>query len=81
MVPFLLIFVVMYLVMIRPQQRKAKEHAALLKSLKAGDKVVVSSGIVGIVVSIRDHHVTIRSDDSKLEVLKSSIQDVTERKA
>ncbi|MCC7375052.1 MAG: preprotein translocase subunit YajC [Verrucomicrobiales bacterium] len=81
LVPFFLIFVVMYLVMIRPQQKKAKEHAALLKSLKAGDKVVASSGIVGVVVGIRDQYVTIRSEDSKLEVLKSSIQDVTERKA
>jgi preprotein translocase subunit YajC len=81
MVPFILLFVVMYLLLILPQQRKAKQHAALLKSLKAGDKVVTSAGIVGVVVSIRDHFVTIRSEDTKLEVLKSSIQDVTERKA
>ncbi len=81
LVPFILLFVVMYLVMILPQQRKAKQHAALLKSLKAGDKVVTSSGIVGVVVGIRDHHVTIRSEDTKIEFLKSAVQDVLERKA
>lgn len=81
LVPFILLFVVMYLVMILPQQRKAKQHAALLKSLKAGDKIVTSSGIIGVVVGIRDHHVTIRSEDTKLEILKSAIQEVTERKA
>ncbi len=82
LVPFILLFVVMYLLLILPQQRKAKQHAALLKSLKPGDKVITSSGIVGIVVSIREpHYVTLRSEDTKLEVLKSSIQDITERKA
>lgn len=81
LVPFILLFVVMYLVMILPQQKKQKQHAALLKSLKAGDKVVTSAGIVGVVVGLKDNVVTIRSEDSKLEVLKSSVQDITERKA
>ncbi len=81
LVPFLLLFVVMYLVMILPQQRKAKQHAQLLKTLKAGDRVVTSSGIVGVVVGLRENMVTIRSEDAKIEVLKSSIQDITERKA
>jgi preprotein translocase subunit YajC len=71
----------MYLLLILPQQRKAKQHAQLLKALKAGDKVVTSSGIVGVVVSVRDHQVTLRSEDAKLEMLKSSIQEVLERKA
>lgn len=81
LVPFLLLFAVMYFLLILPQQRKAKQHALLLKSLKAGDKVVTSSGIVGVVVSIRDHHLTLRSEDTKIELLKSAVQDVLERKA
>lgn len=81
LVPLILLFVVMYLLLFLPQQRKAKQHAALLKSLKAGDKVVTSSGIIGVVVSIRDHQVTLRSEDAKIEILKSAIQDITERKA
>jgi len=80
-VPFILLFVVMYLLLILPQQRKAKQHAAMLKSLKTGDRVITTSGIIGVVVSIRDNHVTLRSEDTKLELLKSSIQDITERKA
>jgi preprotein translocase subunit YajC len=81
LVPFLLLFAVMYFLLILPQQRKAKQHTLLIKSLKAGDKVVTSSGIVGVVVSLRDHQVTIRSEDTKLEILKSAVQDVLERKA
>jgi preprotein translocase subunit YajC len=68
-----------YLMMIRPQQKKAKEHAALLNTLKPGDKIVTSGGIVGTVVSVKDKSVSIRSADTKLEVLKSSVSDVTER--
>ena len=56
------------------------QHAALLKALKPGDKIVTNSGIVGVVVGLRDHYVTIRSEDTKLELLKSAIQEVTERK-
>jgi len=80
LVPFVLLLVVMYLMVIMPQQKKAKQHAALLKALKPGDKVVTSSGIVGVVVGLRDHYVTLRSEDTKLEFLKSAIQDVLERK-
>ncbi len=80
LVPFVLLLVVMYLMVIMPQQKKAKQHAALLKALKPGDKIVTNSGIVGVVVGLRDHYVTIRSEDTKLELLKSAIQEVTERK-
>lgn len=71
--------VVMYLVMIRPQQKKAKEQEQLLKALKRGDKVVTSSGIVGVVVAVNERTVTIRSADTKLELLKSAVSDITER--
>lgn len=81
LVPFILLFVVMYLVLILPQSRKEKQRRAMLSAVKVGDKVVAAAGVVGVVVSIRDHHVTLRSEDAKLEVLKSSIQEVIERKA
>lgn len=71
--------VMMYLLMIRPQQKKAKEHDTLLKGLRAGDKVVTTSGILGVVLSIKDKSVSLRSADTKLEVLKSAIAEVTER--
>jgi preprotein translocase subunit YajC len=73
--------VVMWLLMIRPQQKKAKEHAALLKTLKAGDKVVTSGGIMGVVVSVKDRTVALRSADTKIEVLKSAVTEIVERAA
>ncbi len=79
MVPFVLMFVVMYLILIRPQQKRAKEHENLLKTLRAGDKVVVSGGIVGVVISVKEKNVSIRSADSKFEVLKSAVTEITER--
>jgi len=51
-----LMFVMMYFVLIRPQQKKAKQHEELLKTLKPGDKVVTSSGICGIQVSRNRSH-------------------------
>ena len=77
--PLIIIFVVMYVLMILPQQKKTKELAATLKSLKPGDKVVTGSGLIGIVLSIKDRTVSIRSAESKLEILKSAITEVTER--
>jgi preprotein translocase subunit YajC len=74
-------FIAMYLVLIRPQQKKSKEQSILLKGLKNGDKVVTSSGILGVVTSVRDDSVTIRSADTKLELQKSAIVQITERAA
>jgi preprotein translocase subunit YajC len=71
--------VMMYLLMIRPQQKKAKEHDVLMKGIRPGDKVVTTSGILGVVLSIKDKTVTLRSADTKLEVLKSAVAEVTER--
>jgi preprotein translocase subunit YajC len=75
---FLMVFL-FYFVFIRPQQRKAKEHDSLMKTLRTGDKVVTSSGIVGIVVGVKDKTLSIRSADTKLEILKSAVTEITER--
>ena len=79
MVPFILMIVVFYFILIRPQQKKAKQHAELLKQVKPGDKVLTSSGIIGTIISVKEKSVSIRSADTKLEILKSAISDVTER--
>jgi preprotein translocase subunit YajC len=76
---FLILGLMFYFVMIRPQQKKAKDHAALLKSLKAGDKVLTNGGILGVVVSVKEKSVTIRSADTKLEVLKGYVAEITEK--
>jgi preprotein translocase subunit YajC len=77
--PLLLMVFVFYFVFIRPQQRKAKEHDTLMKTLRNGDRIVTSSGIVGIVVSVKDKTLSIRSADTKLEILKSAVTEITER--
>lgn len=73
--------VIFWVMLIRPQQKRAKEQASLLKGLKPGDKVATSAGIIGVVVSLKENTVTLRSADTKLEVTKNSITDVTERAA
>ncbi len=71
--------VVFYLLLIRPQSKKAKEQAAMLQTVKPGDKVVTSSGIVGTVVAVKDKTLSLRSADTKLEVLKSAVSEITDR--
>ena len=68
----------MWLLIFRPNQKRAKDLAAMLKSLRAGDKIVTTSGIVGVVLSIRDkdNTISIRSSDTKLEILKSAVAEV-----
>lgn len=79
MVPLFLMIFVFYFIFIRPQQKKAKDHAALMKTLRTGDKIVTTSGILGIVVGVKDKSVSIRSADTKLEVLKSAVSEISER--
>ncbi|HTA31110.1 MAG TPA: preprotein translocase subunit YajC [Candidatus Cybelea sp.] len=75
-VMMLLIGVMMYFLMIRPNQLRAKQQAKLLSALKSGDKVITSSGIIAVVVTVRDKTVTIRSADAKFEVTKASITEI-----
>jgi preprotein translocase subunit YajC len=79
MVPLALLVAVFYFALIRPQQKKAKEHAALLKAVRAGDKIVTSSGIVAVIVTVKEKTLTIRSADAKFEITKSAIAEITER--
>lgn len=79
-VGMLVIMVVMfYFVLIRPQSKKAKEHAELLKTVKAGDKIVTSGGVVATVVSVKEKTLSIRSADAKFEITKSAVTEITER--
>lgn len=71
--------VMFYFVLIRPQQKKAKEHAELLKGVKPGDRILTTGGVVGVVVTVKEKTLTIRSADTKLEITKSAIAEVTER--
>ena len=79
MFPLFLLLFAFYFAILRPQQKRQKAHAELMKGVKSGDKVVTTSGIIGIVVTVKDKSVSIRSADTKLEVLKSAISEITER--
>jgi len=75
----LLLIPVLYLVMIRPQQKRQKQWQEMLTSIKAGDRVTTAGGIRGIILSIKDDAIIIRvaPDNIKLEVAKSAIASVT----
>jgi preprotein translocase subunit YajC len=75
-VPMGLMFVILYFLMIRPQSQQRKKQAELQKNLKPNDRVVTSSGIVGIVISVKDTTVSIRSADAKMEMTRGSILEV-----
>ena len=59
MIPLVLMFAIFYFLLIRPQQKKAKEHRALLEELKKGDQVVTAGGMHGKVTSLDDQVVTL----------------------
>jgi preprotein translocase subunit YajC len=75
----LLLIPVLYLVMIRPQQKRQKEWQTMLASIKTGDRVTTAGGIRGIIISVKDDAYVIRvaPDNIKLEVSKSAIASVT----
>ena len=73
-IPLILIFVIFYFFLIRPQQKKVKEHKLMVENLKRGDKVVTSGGIVGTVERIIDNEkveVSI-SENVKVEIVRST---------
>ncbi|ARO14554.1 preprotein translocase, YajC subunit [Ketogulonicigenium robustum] len=53
-IPMILIFVIMYLLLIRPQQKKLKQHQEMLKALRRGDQIVTQGGVIGKIVKVKD---------------------------
>jgi preprotein translocase subunit YajC len=79
----LLLIPVLYLVMIRPQQKRQKQWQEMLAGIKPGDRITTAGGIRGIIVSIKEDGIIIRvaPDNIKLEVAKSAIASVTTEEA
>ena len=73
-IPLILIFVIFYFFLIRPQQKKAKEHKLMVENLKRGDKVVTSGGIIGSVERVIDNEKVeiLISDNVKVELVKAT---------
>ncbi|MGD0155343.1 MAG: preprotein translocase subunit YajC [Terracidiphilus sp.] len=79
LLPILLFLPLLYLLMIRPQQKRQKQWQQMLANIKSGDKITTAGGIRGTILSIKDDSIVIRvaPDNLKLEVAKSAIASVT----
>jgi preprotein translocase subunit YajC len=79
LVPFVLIFIIMWFLIIRPQQRRAKEHQEMIKNVRRGDTVVTSGGIIGKVTKVTEDGADIEveiADGVKVKVARAMISDV-----
>ncbi len=80
-IPLILIFAIMYFLLIRPQQKKVKEHQAMVAALRRGDQVVTQGGVIGKVVKVKDDgelEVEI-ADGVKIRVIQSTIATVVSK--
>ncbi|MFK7973970.1 MAG: preprotein translocase subunit YajC [Rickettsiaceae bacterium] len=81
-VPMVLIFVVFYFLLIRPQDKRRKQHASLVSSVKRGEEIVTNTGIFGTVTKINDSDNTLMiqiADDVEIKVLKTAVADIISR--
>jgi preprotein translocase subunit YajC len=79
-VPLILIFAIMYFLLIRPQQKKLKEHQAMVAALRRGDQVVTQGGIIGKVVKVKEdgsNEIEVEiADNVKVRVIKTTLTQV-----
>jgi preprotein translocase subunit YajC len=79
-VPILLIFAIMYFLMIRPQQKKVKEHRAMVEALRRGDQVITSGGLIGKVTKVADNELEVElAPNVKVRVVRSTITQVVSK--
>jgi preprotein translocase subunit YajC len=72
--PIVLIFVVLYFLMILPQQRRQKKHQEMLGALKRGDRIILASGIHGIITNVRESTFSVKiADNTEVEVDRSAV--------
>jgi preprotein translocase subunit YajC len=81
-IPFILIFIIMYFVLFRPQMRRQKDQQRLVSALKTGDRVVTNAGIHGLISNVKDTTVIVKvADNVKIEMEKSAITNVLKETA
>ena len=81
-IPIILIFIIMYFVLFRPQMKRQKELARLVSALKTGDRVVTASGIHGLISNVKDRTITLKiADNVKIEMEKSAVATVLKAEA
>ena len=75
MLPIILMFVVLYFVMIRPQMKRAKEHKAMVDAIQKGDEVIAAGGVLGKVTKVADNYVTLEiADKIEIRVQRPAVQ-------
>jgi len=76
--PLLIIAVLFYFLLIRPQQKKQKEHQKLVSAIKTGDKVITGGGMHGIVANVKENTILLKvADNVKIEMDKASVVSLT----
>lgn len=80
-IPLILIFAIMYFLLIRPQQKKVKEHAAMVSALRRGDQVITQGGLIGKVTKVKDdNELEVElSEGVKVRVVQSTIAQVVSK--
>ncbi|TJZ91587.1 preprotein translocase subunit YajC [Paracoccus gahaiensis] len=79
-IPLILIFAIMYFLMIRPQQKRVKQHRAMVEAVKKGDQVVTQGGILGKVVSVRDDELEVEiATGVRVRVIRSTLAQVVNK--
>ena len=80
-VPLILIFIIFYFLLIRPQQKKAKEHKILLDSIKKGDQILTSGGMIGKVIKADVEELTVEiSNKVNVRIFRSTVSDVLNKR-
>lgn len=78
LLPIVLIFAVFYVLLIRPQQKRQRQLQETISTLKTGDRVVTTGGVIGVITSVRDSSFLIRSDKSILEIARSAVAGIAD---
>jgi preprotein translocase subunit YajC len=75
--PLVVIFIAFYFLLIRPQQKKQKEHGAMVAALQVGDEVMTAGGVLGRITGISEHYAVVQiSDNTEIKIQKSSVSAV-----
>ena len=81
-IPLILIFVIMYFLMIRPQQKKMKEHRAMVEALRKGDQIVTQGGVLGKVTAVREGELEVEvAQGVRVRILRGSVSQVVSKTA
>jgi|TARA_B100001063_G_scaffold237014_1_gene257428 preprotein translocase subunit YajC len=80
-IPLILIFIIFYFFLIRPQQKRVKDHRSMVEGLKRGDEIITSGGIIGIIDRVLedDRIEVIISNDVKVQIIRSTITSILKK--